>query len=59
MGGKDALKRLRQIGTKRECIKQFSLCLLNIKDVSECDKLYMFMTGLQPPVKMELKSQKV
>lgn len=56
---RDAFKKLRQTGTMREYIKQFSSYLLDIKGMLECDKHYNFVTGLQPCVRMELKWQKV
>lgn len=51
---RDLLKKLRQIGTVREYIKEFSSCMLSIRNISEDDKLFNFITGLQPWAYIEL-----
>lgn len=42
-----------------EYVKQLIACLLDIKNMSECDKLYNFVTRLQPWAHMDLKRQKL
>ena len=56
---RDALKKLRQTGTVREYVKTFSSLMLDIKNMSKEDKLFNFMSGLQPWAQMELKRQAV
>jgi hypothetical protein len=43
---RDSLKKLKHTTSVREYVKQFSSLMLDIKDMSEADKLYNFMTGL-------------
>ena len=43
----------------REYVKTFSSLMLDIKNMSEEDKLFNFMSGLQPWAQMELKRQVV
>lgn len=50
---------MRQTRTVREYVKEFSSCLLDIKDMSESDKLFNFLTRLQSWAQMELKRKKV
>ena len=56
---RDSLKKLKQIGTVRECVKTFSPLMLDIKNMSEEDKLFNFVSGLQPWAQLELKRQVV
>ena len=56
---RDSLKKLKQIGTVRECVKTFSSLMLDIKNMSEEDKLFNFVSGLQPWAQLELKRQVV
>lgn len=42
-----ALKKLKHTGTIRDSVKEFSLLMLDICDMSEEDKLFNFLTGLQ------------
>ena len=44
---REALKRLRHTESVREYIKEFSSLMLDIKNMSEEDKLINFMSGLQ------------
>ena len=44
---REALKRLRHIGSMREYVKELSSLMLDIKNMSEEDKLFNFMSGLQ------------
>lgn len=54
-----ALNKFRQTGIVREYVKHFTSYLLDITDMSEYDKHYNSVTGLQPWAQMELKWQKV
>ena len=45
---RDFLKKLKQTGTVRVYVKKFSSLMLDIKNMSEEDKLFNFMSGLQP-----------
>jgi hypothetical protein len=56
---RDALKRLKHTTSVREYVKQFSSLMLDIKDMSEADKLYNFMSGLQVWAQLELRRQGV
>ena len=56
---REALKRLRHTGTVREYVKEFSSLMLDIKNMSEEDKLFNFMSGLQGWAQMELRRQGV
>ena len=43
---KEALKRLRHIESIRDYVKEFSSLMLDIKNMSDEDKLFNFMSGL-------------
>ena len=45
---RDSLKKLNETGIVREYIKIFSSLMLDIKNISKEDKLFNFMSGLQP-----------
>ncbi|ERN03666.1 hypothetical protein AMTR_s00144p00067150 [Amborella trichopoda] len=49
-----SLKKLKQMGSIREYVKQFSALMLEIRDMSEKDKLVYFLDGLQPWAKVEI-----
>ena len=54
---RELLRRLKQTGTAREHVKQFSSLTLDIRDMSEEDKPFLrldFMTGLQNWAQLEL-----
>ncbi len=42
------LRQLRQTGTVRDYVKQFSALMLDIRDMSEKDKLFYFIVVLKP-----------
>ena len=44
---REALKRLRHTRSVRDYIKEFSSLMLDIKNMSNEDKLVNFMSGLQ------------
>ena len=41
------LKRLRHTGSMRDYVKEFNSLMLDIKIISDEDKLFNFMSGLQ------------
>ena len=53
------LRDLKHTGTVREYVKQFSALMLDIRDMSENDKLFYFMEGLKPWARTELQRQRV
>lgn len=54
-----SLKRLHHSGSIRDYVKQFTILLLDITDMTEKDTLFFFMDGLQPWVEQELQRQGV
>ena len=52
---REALKRLKHIGSVRDYVKEFSSLMLDIKNMLEEDKLFNFMFGLQGWAQMELR----
>lgn len=53
------LRDLKHTGTVHEYVKQFSTLMLDIKDMSEKDKLFSFLEGLKPWARTELHRQRV
>ncbi|KAL3529307.1 hypothetical protein ACH5RR_008629 [Cinchona calisaya] len=56
---REALRRLKHTGGVREYVKEFSSLLLDIRGMSEDDKLFNFMAGLQQWAQTELQRQGV
>ena len=56
---RESLKKLKQTGSVRDYVKEFSSLILDIKDMSEVDKLFNFMSGLQGWAQTELRRQGV
>ena len=54
---RESLKKLRHTGTVRDYVKDFSSLMLDIKDMSDMDKLFNFLSGLQPWAQAELRRQ--
>ena len=52
---KEAQKRLRHTGSVTDCVKEFSSLMLDIKNMSEEDKLFNFMSELQGWAQMEFR----
>ena len=52
---RDSLKKLKKTGTVKEYVKTFSSLTMDIKNMLEEDKLFNFMSGLQPWAQLELK----
>ena len=52
---RDSLKKLKHTGIVREYVKTFSSLILDIKNMSKEDKLFNFMSSLQPWAQLELK----
>ncbi|KAL8124045.1 hypothetical protein AgCh_011887 [Apium graveolens] len=53
------LKVLKQSGSIRDYVKEFSSLLLDIKNMSEEDKLFNFMSRLKPWAQNELRRQAI
>lgn len=51
------LKCLPQMGIVREYVKQLSQLMLDVRDMSEKDKLFSFISGLKPWAQVELNHQ--
>ena len=51
----ESLRRLKQTGTVRDYVKEFSSLKLDIKNMSEEDKLFNFVSGLQAWAQTELR----
>jgi hypothetical protein len=54
-----ALRELKHTSSIREYVKAFSGHMLNIRDMSEKDKLFTFIEGLKPWTRTELQRQRV
>ncbi|KAK4386067.1 hypothetical protein Sango_2477300 [Sesamum angolense] len=54
-----ALRKLEHTGSVRDYVKTFSVLMLDIRDMSEKDKLFTFMEGLKPWARLELQRQRV
>ena len=56
---RESLKNLKQTGSIRDRVKEFSSLILDIKNMSEVDKLFNFMSRLQGWAHNELRRQGV
>ena len=56
---RESLKKLKQTGSIRDYVKEFSSLIPDIKDMSEVDRLFNFMSGLQGWAQTELRRQGV
>ena len=56
---RESLKKLKQTGSVRDYLKEFSSLILDIKDMSKVDKLFNFMSELQGWTQTELRRQGV
>jgi len=56
---REDLKKLRQDGSVRDYVKKFSSLILDINNMSEEDRTFNFLSGLQPWAQLELRRQKV
>lgn len=56
---RESLKKLKQTGSIRDYVKEFSSLILDIRNMSEEDKLFNFMSGLQGWAQTELRRQGV
>ena len=54
---RESLKKLNKIGSIRDYVKEFSLLIFDIKDMSEVDKMLNFMSRLQGWPQTELRRQ--
>ncbi|XP_070018292.1 uncharacterized protein [Nicotiana sylvestris] len=53
------LRKLRQTKSVRDYVREFSVLMLNIRDMGDKDKLFTFLEGLKPYARMELQRQRV
>ncbi|KAA0060640.1 uncharacterized protein E6C27_scaffold22G005260 [Cucumis melo var. makuwa] len=53
------LRELKHTGSIREYVKQFARLMLDIRDMSEKDKVFCFVEGLKPWAKTKLYEQRV
>ncbi|KAL0346356.1 UNVERIFIED_CONTAM: hypothetical protein Scaly_1651600 [Sesamum calycinum] len=56
---RESLQKLKHSGTVRDYVKEFSSLMLDIRDISEEDKLFNFLSGLQTWAQTELRRQGV
>ncbi|KAL0349663.1 UNVERIFIED_CONTAM: hypothetical protein Sradi_4115500 [Sesamum radiatum] len=54
-----ALRKLEHTGSVRDYVKTFLALMLDIRDISEKDKLFTFMEGLKPWARLGLQRQRV
>ena len=53
------LRELRQIGSVQDYVKKFTTIMLDIRDMTEKDKLFHFLNGLSWEAAMELQRRRV
>ncbi|KAL0287591.1 UNVERIFIED_CONTAM: hypothetical protein Scaly_2759600 [Sesamum calycinum] len=56
---RESLQNVKHTGTVREFVKEFSSLMLDVRDMSEEDKLFNFMESLKPWAQTELRRQGV
>ncbi|KAL0421314.1 UNVERIFIED_CONTAM: hypothetical protein Slati_3154300 [Sesamum latifolium] len=56
---RESLRKLKHSGTVRDYVKDFSSLMLDVRDMSEEDKLFNFLTRLQTWAQTELRRQGV
>ncbi|KAL0373604.1 UNVERIFIED_CONTAM: hypothetical protein Sradi_3276100 [Sesamum radiatum] len=56
---RESLRKLKHTGTVRDYVKEFSSLMLDVRDMSEEDKLFNFLSGLQTWAQTELRRQGV
>ncbi|CAH9116738.1 unnamed protein product [Cuscuta epithymum] len=57
--GREALKNLKHTTSVRDYVKAFSSLMLDIENMTEEDRLFNFVSGLQPWAQTELRRQAV
>ncbi|KAL0292962.1 UNVERIFIED_CONTAM: hypothetical protein Scaly_3149400 [Sesamum calycinum] len=55
---RQALRKLEHTSFVQDYVKTFSALMLDIRDISEKDKLFTFMEGLKPWARLELQRQR-
>ncbi|KAL0387745.1 UNVERIFIED_CONTAM: hypothetical protein Sradi_2656300 [Sesamum radiatum] len=55
----ESLRKLKHAGTVRDYVKEFSSLMLDVRDMSEEDKLFNFLSGLQTWAQTGLRRQSV
>ncbi|KAL0302208.1 UNVERIFIED_CONTAM: hypothetical protein Sangu_3114600 [Sesamum angustifolium] len=56
---RESLRKSKHAGTVRDYVKEFSSLMLDVRDMSEEDKLFNFLSGLQTWAQTELRRQGV
>ena len=56
---RESLKKIKHSGSVRDYVKEFSSLMLDIRNMSEEDKLFNFLSGLQPWAQAELRRRAV
>ncbi|KAL0308020.1 UNVERIFIED_CONTAM: hypothetical protein Sangu_2998100 [Sesamum angustifolium] len=56
---RESLRNLKHTGTVREFVKEFSSLMLDVRDMSEEDKLFNFMAGLKPSAQTGVETGRV
>lgn len=56
---REAMKNLKQTGSVKDYVKEFCALLLNVRNMSEDDKLFNFESGLKSWAQQELRRQNV
>ncbi|XP_047335782.1 uncharacterized protein LOC124939344 [Impatiens glandulifera] len=56
---REALRNLKHAASTRDYVRDFTSLMLDVKDMSEEDKLFNFLSGLQPWAQTELRRQDV
>ncbi|KAK4385672.1 hypothetical protein Sango_2691200 [Sesamum angolense] len=56
---KESLQKLNHAGTLRDYVKEFGSLMMDVRDMSEEDKLFNFLSGLQIWAQTELRCQVV
>ncbi|KAK4383413.1 hypothetical protein Sango_2777100 [Sesamum angolense] len=54
---RESIRKLKHAGIVRDYVKEFSSLMLDVRDMSEEDKLFNFLSGLQTWAQTELRSQ--
>ena len=54
----EKLIALKQTGSIRDYVRQFSTRMLDIKGTSEKDKVFFFLNGLQPRAKTKIHEKR-
>ncbi|KAK4422091.1 hypothetical protein Salat_2160100 [Sesamum alatum] len=56
---RESPRKLKYSGSMRDCVKEFSSLMLDVQEMSEEEKLFNFLSGLQSWAHTELRRQGV